>query len=271
MQRLLLICCLSVALLGATAGAASALTGSEGPIVNSDDGFQTGVATCPDGERVVSGGFSGSQANYALINRAEGKKAWMVKGSFFLPATVYAYCSPRLKVDVAEETKKFSGSGALKVSAECAKGLDPVAGGWEYLDPASNSPVFTSAPSGSRWTVGGFQGGSTAKKLRAFAYCARGDNRVDKSSEPMPADDTATGLAGCGGDALLAGGFKTTPKPDFDNLSGPRSLLLRHLAHEHERVVLERLQLQQRFRHREILRDLPRVARTLALALVCRR
>ncbi len=212
----------ALAALSVTAGPASALKGYEAAITDQGGGFDKGRVKCGPGERVVSGGFSGVQSDSAVVNKAVRGKAWLVRGDFALPATVYAYCDSQLDVSVAKKTKKFPDSDRLNVAARCAGNQVPAAGGWAYRELVSNSPVYTSAPYGDhRWLVGGFTSG-IGDKLTAYAYCLNGDVRVDGSLVLMPDGENATNFAGCDqGEELLGGGFQTDPKPDFGNTFGP--------------------------------------------------
>jgi hypothetical protein len=184
-------------------------------------GFVGGKAKCGEGERVVSGGHTGSDGNYALVNKAVRGKAWVVKGDFTLPATVFAYCSPRLEPVQAKQTKDFGGEVRANVTAKCERGA-AAAGGWAYKPLRSNSPVFTSRPSFFRWRVEAFNGVSADTSITSFAYCLRRELAVHQNTATLPANDDAVSTSSCDkGEELLGGGFETLPEPDFDNLTGP--------------------------------------------------
>ena len=61
-------------------------------------------------------------------------------------------------------------------------------------------------------------------KLAAFAYCQRGVTIKTRSStsDPIAPDSDGSATASCHkGETLLSGGYTTTPKPDWENNTGP--------------------------------------------------
>lgn len=183
-------------------------------------GFEAGKASCEDGEQVISGGFTGSEGDYALVNRAARRKAWVVKGEISLPATVFAYCSARLEPEHAQATKAFDGNDRANATAKCDHGW-AAAGGWAYKPLASDSPVFTSRPSFNRWRIGAFSG-TNSGKITSFAYCVRRTLEVHQNTSTLPANGSTVTTSDCDpGTELLGGGFETLPEPDFDNATGP--------------------------------------------------
>lgn len=62
--------------------------------------------------------------------------------------------------------------------------------------------------------------------LVAWGYCARGVTVQVRSntSHPIATDSNGSATASCHpGETLLAGGYTTTPTPDWDNVAGPDS------------------------------------------------
>jgi len=213
-----LLAALSMLLAGASS--ASALRSSSAPIEATASGFEAGKAKCDDGERVISGGFTGSEGDYALVNKAARGNAWVVKGEITIPATVFAYCSPNLKPEQAKATKAFGGKARANATAKCDRGA-AAAGGWAYKPLTGNSPVFTSRPSFNRWRIGGFSDVRSGK-ITSYAYCVRRELEVHQNTSVLPANgDTVTTSSCDDGTELLGGGFETLPEPDFDNLTGP--------------------------------------------------
>jgi hypothetical protein len=218
--RLTITSVLALVVLSATASTAAALRDHTAPMSAAPSGMDGGKAKCGDGERVISGGFSGDEGNYALVNKAVKGKAWVVKGEFSLPATVFAYCSRRLEPETAKETKDFDGGVRASATAKCRHGA-AAAGGWSYKPLIQNSPVFTSRPSFYLWKVKAFSG-SNLGSITSYAYCLRKELEVHQTTSALPANGSTVTPASCdAGSELLGGGFETTPEPDFDNLAGP--------------------------------------------------
>ena len=218
--RMAVACLAALSVLLAGASPASALRTYSAPMGATATDFESGKAECEDGERVISGGFTGSEGDYALVNKAARGTAWVVKGEITLPATVFAYCSPKLKPEQAKATKAFDGNVRANATAKCDRGA-AAAGGWAYKPLATNSPVFTSRPSFNRWRIGAFSDTSSGK-ITSFAYCVRRQLEVHQNTSVLPANgDTVTTSSCDDGTELLGGGFETLPEPDFDNATGP--------------------------------------------------
>jgi hypothetical protein len=211
---------LALLALSATASTAAALQNRSEPMSEAPSGFEGAKVKCEDGERVISGGHTGSPGDYALVNKAVKGKAWVVKGEFALPATAFAYCSRRLEPETAKKTKEFDGGVRANATARCRRGA-AAAGGWAFKPRAGNSPVFTSRPSLFLWKVGAFSGTSSGS-ITSFAYCLREEFEVHQNTSVLPAGNSTVTTATCdAGSQLMGGGFETLPEPDFDNKTGP--------------------------------------------------
>lgn len=210
---------------------ASALTTVNVKGADNGDGVFVGTATCPPGTSVVSGGFDVEEQGYAAVSKAQGERGWVVQALETDFLTVSANCSKRLDPSVSSAAKPFGEDNAgvnTTVRAHCKRG-EVVSGGWRYEpagQAASNSPVFKSNRKGSeRWAVTAVIDTPDAdNKIRAFAYCLRGlDLRArTRRSDTVEGGSDGSGAAKCGrGQELLGGGFTTTPRPDWDNSTGP--------------------------------------------------
>ena len=203
-------------------------------------GFQEATAVCPEGQKVVAGGFTGLNGDYAIYNRAVKKRtAWRVKGIFSEGSTAYAYCSKTLSVtakantlNVPADTEELYQESTS--TAKCPKGSVVVAGGWQLRPRETNSPVYTSAPVGKKkWTVVAIVDTVDPWKLKTFAYCLDleldRDLNVATQAVVSPADDAldAVATAQCDGGRVIGGGFATTPEPDFNNNAGPDTFFFR--------------------------------------------
>lgn len=218
--RVTITSALALLALSVMTSTADALQSRSAPMSEAPSGFEGGKAKCEDGERVISGGFTGNPGDYALVNKAVKGKAWAVKGVFELPGTVFAYCSSRLEPETVKKTKDFDGDVRANATARCRHGA-AAAGGWAYKPLRENSPVFTSRPSFFLWKVGAFSDTSSGS-ITSFAYCLRKEFEVHQNTSVLPAGDDTVTTASCDpGSELMGGGFETLPKPDFDNQTGP--------------------------------------------------
>lgn len=191
----------------------------------SPGGEWVGKATCPQGSNVVSGGFSGPSESDAVVNRRAGNRGWLVKGQDTSEAmAVYAYCSRGLEPSVESRSGPldFEGTGEGRAAARCPKGKVAVSGGWEFAETAGNQTVYTSLGGGRSWKLSAASGDSP--RITAFAYCLRDRGFIvrENARHVDPNSDLDPIVARCRrGEELLGGGFKTTPKPDYDNSTGP--------------------------------------------------
>src|SRR5581483_3989501 len=120
-----------------------------------------------------------------------------------------------------------SNEGAnVTATAACGSGQKLVSGGYMFLSmpiTQGNSPVFRDFGSAGKWTVmAAFD--NTPAKLAGIAYCARGVSIKVRSSQSASIHPNHSGSATVGckpGETLLAGGYTTTPKPDWENMNGP--------------------------------------------------
>jgi hypothetical protein len=207
-----------------TAPSASALIKVSATGADRGDGVWVGEATCPGDRRVVSGGFSMSDASDAVVNRAKGKHTWIVKAQDTGgPVDVFAYCSANLRPSTASDRSGFSQSTSLgRAKAHCDRGETAVSGGWQYNDLSDNQTVFRSYGRGGRtWSVQAFTGDST--RITAYAYCLHSNvEGRSKASGPIGDEVSDSTTARChSGEEALGGGFKTKPKSDYSNDTGP--------------------------------------------------
>jgi hypothetical protein len=198
--------------------------------VDQGDGLFIGTATCPAGKTVVSGGFEVNPTGTATVNKAKGERRWVVQATDSTSLTVTANCSKRLDPSVSSRARAFGANNEgvnTTTKARCKRG-QVVAGGWAFQpagDSLSNSPVFKSNRKGTdRWVVTAVHDDPNAQsKIKVFAYCLRGVGvraRGDSVEIEPNADEMAT--AACKpGEELLGGGYTTTPRPDWNNMTGP--------------------------------------------------
>lgn len=204
---------------------ASALTTATAETVEAPGGEWVGKATCPEGSTVVSGGFAGPFESDAVVNRRAGKRGWLVKGQDANEAlTVYAYCSRRLEPGIKSRSGRldFEATGEGRAAARCPKGKIAVSGGWEFAETDDNQTVYTSIGDGRAWKLSAASGDSP--RITAFAYCLRIRELSVRANAAHidPNSDLSPIATRCHrGEELLGGGFKTKPKPDYDNETGP--------------------------------------------------
>ena len=194
-------------------------------------GLLKATAQCKPNEHVVSGGFRAPDQGYAFVSRAKGPSAWtVVAENVDLSLTAFAYCTNRLENSVRSESKRVSPPAGTRVNAKatCPRRKAAVSGGYAIIDPdakAHDLVVFNLRRKGKRsWGVSAFNDVDTQTTLKVFAYCVRGVDVEVRSarSEPVPRDTAGSGTARCrDGEELLSGGFKTSPKPDYQNDLGP--------------------------------------------------
>lgn len=218
--------------LAAPAGAMALSTHSATSSTRKSSGLYGATAKCGAGEHVVSGGFHSSVGGEvaAVLSRAFHRNSWTVHLASLDPNTLttYAYCASSGEISAHEnEVRAVNGkSGNTTVTARCAAGEALVSGGYAFLSPQSrqgNSPTYRDyAANASKWTVmAAFE--NTPAKLRAVAYCQRGVKvKVRSSADTIPAHAGGSATVSChSGETLLAGGYTTTPKPDWENSVGP--------------------------------------------------
>jgi len=222
----------ALALVSATP-AAFGLSKVTGPVTLIQDAFDAGSATltCPQGTRVISGGFDAPTEAFAASNRPLSPRKWLVEvlGVTDPVANIhpFAYCSKKLAVTTVAATKAFDpeSSLAVRVSARCPRGSVAVGGGWQFNDHSSNNSVWWSRPSGTwrAWQVRAFSGNATS--ITAYATCAKERTvhlRLRAHSRPIAANSEGGATVSCRiNEELLSGGFGVTPKPDWDNTTGP--------------------------------------------------
>ena len=206
---------------------ASALTKETATGVEKPSGVWVGKAKCGRGEHVVSGGFSMPDRSEAVVNRRKGERTWIVKGQDTEgPLKVYAYCSRHLAPGIESATGPINTDPTVEegtARTKCDRGKVAVAGGWQFETTADNQPVYTSYGNGGRsWKLSAASGDSAS--ITVYAYCLRSDRITTRTKTSSSIADNETGdvKAKCRrGDELLSGAFKTKPKPDYGNKTGP--------------------------------------------------
>jgi hypothetical protein len=219
------------AVLVAPAGAMALSTHSATSTTPNGNGVLVATAKCGANEHVVSGGFKSPLGNAAIVSRAVHGDSWTVHlYPESAPLTAYAYCAPKGRLSTSGHEARVTATkeGAnYTATARCAAGEKVVSGGY-VMSPAAatdhNSPTYRDYAAGaSKWTVMSvFE--SPPANLAALAYCARGVvvKVRSVSSAPIVNDDSGSATASCHtGETLLAGGYTTTPTPDWHNKVGP--------------------------------------------------
>jgi hypothetical protein len=187
------------------------------------------TAKCKDGERLVSGGFSMPDGGQVTISRAAKGQRWTATADGSPPLTVFAYCTGGRGVSRHRHSETVPGPGGTQktVAAHCDANQSVVSGGYETVnsEPGTHDlDAFKSRRAGDRtWKVTVFNDSDTASTLRVFAYCKRNvDVKVRSKRDPVGPDQLGSPTARCHrGEALLSGGYTTTPKSDWGNLAGP--------------------------------------------------
>lgn len=186
------------------------------------------IAKCGASEHLVSGGFTSANP-LALIASYDDGEGWYVGGYAVGKLTAYAYCAPRGKVVINEQ----SNTGVMAapapanttLTASCSSGYTLFSGGFLFYDNPSeaNSSTYRDySPTAGEWTVMSVFT-STPAHLGSEAYCGQGLTvKARSASTPIAAGGEASATASCHKkETLLSGGFTTTPTPDFDDSSGP--------------------------------------------------
>ncbi len=190
------------------------------------------TAKCGAGEHVVSGGFKNENIGAtAVVSRAVDGNGWTVHlGDGAGKLTTYAYCARKgsaLSTHKAE-VKGVDPPPNTTAAAKCASGQTLVSGGYAFqtASPSAqngSTAYMDYAASAREWKVtSAFE--DIPVKLVAFAYCQPGVTVEvrSRSSTSIPHDGDGSATASCHkGETLLAGGYTTTPKPDWDNAAGP--------------------------------------------------
>jgi hypothetical protein len=144
---------------------------------------RTATATCPRGNRLLTGGFQRSNfitrgGNYVTESRAATDRSWQVSGSAFGKfggeLTAIAYClrsRSALISEVASQTSLPVGQSATSTTAACPPGSLMVAGGFSTspTGPALVSSAYFN-PDGS-WAATAFNEFGPAATLSAHGYC----------------------------------------------------------------------------------------------------
>jgi hypothetical protein len=220
-----------VTALAAPAGAMALTTHSATDDTQNANGQLVATAKCGAGEHVVSGGYKGSDSGGAVVSRAIHGDSWTVHlyPGLTDTLTTYAYCARSGRIAThANQATGVAPPPSTTVNASCASGETLVSGGYAFLatPPSTQDGAATYkdyAASAHNWKVTvAFE--DVPADIKAFAYCQRDvDVKVrSKTSDPIPDEGVGSVKASCHeGETLLAGGYTTTPKPDWDNNAGP--------------------------------------------------
>ena len=190
----------------------------------------TATAECKNREHLVSGGFSLPDEGQVSISRAPHGQRWTATADGDPPLTVFAYCTGGRGVSRHSDSETVPGpAGTQKtVAAHCDANESLVSGGYETVDADAgihDLVAFKSRRAGDRrWKVAVFNDSDTASRLKVFAYCRRDvDVKVrSKQSDQIHSDQPGSATARCHrGEALVSGGYITTPKSDYGNTTGP--------------------------------------------------
>ena len=187
------------------------------------------TAKCKDGERLVSGGFRLPDEGQVTISRAAKGQRWTATADGEPPLTVFAYCTGGQGISRHSHSEIVPGPAGTQrsVAAHCGANKSLVSGGYETVDadPGTHDLVaFKSRRTGDRtWKVTVFNDSDTPSRLRVFAYCKRDvDVKVRSNGDPIGPEQSGSATARCHrGEALLSGGYTTTPKSDYRNTTGP--------------------------------------------------
>ena len=142
---------------------------------------------------------------------------------------MFAYCTGGHGVSHHSHSENRSRPGRHQrtVAAHCDANKSLVSGGYETVDadPGIHDLVaFKSRRTGDRtWKITVFNDSDTASRLKVFAYCTRDvDVKVRSNSDRIGTDQSGSATARCHrGEALVSGGYTTTPKSDYGNTTGP--------------------------------------------------
>ena len=162
-------------------------------IVSSDTQVQpnsvgTVVAKCPEGSRVISGGFGTDNSVVTLTSKRSGNRGWKIQG-FYIAQTkakapaeatlsAYAICkSPGPKLTT--ESKDTTVTNSLKTTnVRCSNGSKAVSGGFDGNINGSDQGLDAAGALISKrfdhargWTTEGISTGQPQATLTTYAYC----------------------------------------------------------------------------------------------------
>jgi hypothetical protein len=164
-------------------------------IVSSDTQVQpnsvaTVQAKCPEGSRVISGGFATDNTVVTLTSKRSGNRGWKVegfyigqtktKGSAEATLSAYAICkSPG--PTLTTESKDTTVSNSLKTTnVRCSNGSKAVSGGFDGNLKASGQGLDAAGALFSKrfdhargWTTEGISTGQPQATLTTYAYCRK--------------------------------------------------------------------------------------------------
>jgi hypothetical protein len=178
------------------------------------------VAKCDVG-KAVSGGFRGAftgtgSAMLALDSTLEGIRGWRFRTlnqSEPGRATAHVYCkrkTPRL--GTASDTTTIPNDQLGSAEAQCPKGKEAVAGGFDSPSAASNL-VGSKRTDSRSWRVTFFNTSGSSRDYQAFAYCDRREPGLTTKTKLVGTNPSArfnqSGIARCGRpQKVRSGGFE---------------------------------------------------------------
>jgi hypothetical protein len=209
----------------ASASAASSLHVRTATDTTATGGLLSATAHCPADEHVVSGGFSGAPLAYVLSSYRSDPRSWTVvldANSEGPDLTVSAYCSSHIAPSVASKSGTITASGnRLGGSMPSCNGADQVvAGGFKTVEPSADrheiSAYVSRRADAATWQLK-FVDIKRKADFIAYAYCT-GHELI--TYDPSQSDSFLHNAQGsvasqCPTGFLLAGGYATSPKPDY--------------------------------------------------------
>ncbi|HEY7780943.1 MAG TPA: hypothetical protein VIC85_12090 [Ktedonobacterales bacterium] len=205
--------------------------GTVGPCANGDPIIQdncgvTVTTTCPNGEPVISGGYTvDDPLAYVSSSYPSGASAWTITahdegqdgGSHPVTVTAYADCLQAnfaATIQNVTSTPNIAAGNSQTVTVSCPQGTSATGGGYRgsYTGPLS-------IPSGNGWQAAlRVQTGNTAQPV-VFAMCAA--NHVAAASTPSaaktfkPGDTNGEITVACPQGQLLVGGGAKVDREAF--------------------------------------------------------
>ncbi|HXF00561.1 MAG TPA: hypothetical protein VN458_09465 [Solirubrobacterales bacterium] len=198
------------------------------PVDTGPGGTASAKARCPEGKRVVLGGFEVSlraDDGYSTHLKLDGRRGWRA-GAVNYDAderptlTSIAYCSRLRGIKAREHTVRIPKQGPtdspVTVTARCHPGEQLAFGGFDYDQgavPGESSDAYVSElrRTGKHgWRVGAFNFAHSAP-VTAIAYCSKHAPRTttEKKTVTVESNDVARVKAKCGRDKRVAfGGYR---------------------------------------------------------------
>jgi hypothetical protein len=232
--------------MGATIAVGSGLrTRTASKTVEPSPAASSKAAKCPQGKKVISGGFdnpgfndtaSGNPGLFAYASHKSRSRRWTVAAQNDNDGAgtmiVFAYCrrADSLKTRSASATVPHTGTQHGTATARCPSGQEAISGGLDNpgftRDGGAGFFPYVSKKSGSReWRVSVELFRPAPATLRAFVYCRAGravKTRSASATVPSTGSQAATATAECKhGETLISGGYSTTSLEFPGGVSGP--------------------------------------------------